>query len=521
MGILKETIHKKGENSKGESSNSGSAAMVQDGSGDRDFGDVLTVCSASTAKTWIMVTGASYHMTCTHDLFSSFKEYNGTVKLGDDAVLCIKGSVIVQIKIHNGIVRKFNSWFVPGLKKNLISLSTLANNGLKYHGEGEWVKVSKGALKVSPDKFLIRRDVTFDESAMLGQSRDCESFTGTKDCGTDQKVEFDTPDRVVIKEEQQEKNNTNQPEQPEQSKPQVEPFEDEVDNTVIGVEDFIAVKKGKEMHQGELEAVASKYAENWIIAINEEMQSLKKNMTWDLVTLPKRVKLAGCKWVLKRKEGIPCVEPARFKARLVAKGFSQKEGIDYHEVFSPVVKHKTIRVLLAMVGAFNLELEQLDVKTAFLYGDLEEQIYMSQPEGFNNSRRDQVCLLKKSLYGSGRRAKNMVVINDLKALLKNEFEMKELGATKKILGIFVDQSNLVSTPLVAHFKIDRSTIPGKNKEGASNIYLVYDGKGHIDGLVGKETTKRYTKEPLAVRETPCQGGDCFLSDLDLAIYYLK
>ena len=147
------------------------------------------------------------------------------------------------------------------------------------------------------------------------------------------------------------------------------------------------------------EAVASKEGSSWLMAMNEEMQSLEKNETWDLVPLPKGVKPVGCKWVFKKKEGIPGVEPARFKARLVAKGFSQKEGIDYHEVFSPVVKHKSIWVLLAMVSAFNLELEQLDVKTAFLHGSLEEKIYMSQPEGFLGSNKDHVCLLKKSLYG--------------------------------------------------------------------------------------------------------------------------
>ena len=189
--------------------------------------------------------------------------------------------------------------------------------------------------------------------------------------------------------------------------------------------------------------------------------------------------------MFKKKEGIPGVEPARFKARLVAKGFSQKEGIDYHEVFSPVVKHKTIRVLLAMVSALDLEIEQLDVKTAFLHGNLEEQIYMSQLEGFLDSgKEDHVCLLKKSLYGlkqSPRQwykrfdafmlshefvwnpfdncvysrklsdgslvylllyvddmliiAKIKAEIDSLKTLLSNEFEMKDLGAVKRILGM--------------------------------------------------------------------------------------
>ena len=84
----------------------------------------------------------------------------------------------------------------------------------------------------------------------------------------------------------------------------------------------------------------------------------------------------------------------------MAKGYAQKEGIDYNEVFSPVVKHSSIRILLALVAQFDLELAQMDVKTALLHGDLEEDIYMTQSEGFKISgKEDLVCKLKKSLYG--------------------------------------------------------------------------------------------------------------------------
>lgn len=93
------------------------------------------------------------------------------------------------------------------------------------------------------------------------------------------------------------------------------------------------------------------------------------------------------------------VESIRFKARLVARGFTQVEGLDYTEVFSSVVKHTSIRILLAMTAHFNWELHQLDVKTAFLHGDLEEKVYMVQPKGFEKPGEEQkVCLLKKSLY---------------------------------------------------------------------------------------------------------------------------
>ena len=90
----------------------------------------------------------------------------------------------------------------------------------------------------------------------------------------------------------------------------------------------------------------------------------------------------------------------RYKARLVAKGYAQKEGINYNEVFSPIVKHSSIRILLAMVVQFDLELVQLDVKTTFLHSDLEEKIYMTQPDGFKVAGKENwVCKLIKSLYG--------------------------------------------------------------------------------------------------------------------------
>ena len=98
-------------------------------------------------------------------------------------------------------------------------------------------------------------------------------------------------------------------------------------------------------------------------------------------------------------EEIPDAESVRYKARLVAKGYSQTEGVDFNEVFSLVVKHTSIRVLLGMVAWFDIELEQLDVKTTFLHGELEEQIFMPQPERFIiEGKEDHVCRLKKSLY---------------------------------------------------------------------------------------------------------------------------
>ena len=129
------------------------------------------------------------------------------------------------------------------------------------------------------------------------------------------------------------------------------------------------------------------------------MKSLHDNHTWDLVKRPAGSKLVSCKWIFKRKQCIPGVEQGRFKARLVARGFTQREGIDYNDVFSPIVKHRSIRILLSMVAKFDLELEQMDVKTAFLYGELEETIYLRQW----NKRFDEFMArikFKRSKFGN-------------------------------------------------------------------------------------------------------------------------
>ena len=142
------------------------------------------------------------------------------------------------------------------------------------------------------------------------------------------------------------------------------------------------------------DVMGSSDSSKWICAMDEEMQSLMKNQTWELVPLPQGNRAIGCKWIYKVKDD------GRYKARLVAKGFAQRKGKEYDEIFAPVVRHTSIWILLALVAIYDLELEQLDVKTAFLHGDLDEDIYMEQPEGFVvEGKSELVCKLKKSLYG--------------------------------------------------------------------------------------------------------------------------
>ena len=129
------------------------------------------------------------------------------------------------------------------------------------------------------------------------------------------------------------------------------------------------------------------------------MKSMSSNSVWDLEEIPKGAKIVGCKWVYKiKRDSRGNVE--RFKARLVAKGFTQKEGIDYNETFSPVSCKDSFRIIMALVAHYDLELHQMDVKTAFLNGDMNENVYMSQPKGFVMEEKERMgCRLKKSIYG--------------------------------------------------------------------------------------------------------------------------
>ncbi|KAK0592711.1 hypothetical protein LWI29_024077 [Acer saccharum] len=145
------------------------------------------------------------------------------------------------------------------------------------------------------------------------------------------------------------------------------------------------------------EAYQGKDASKWELAMKDEMKSLISNQTWELAKLPEGKKALQNKWVFRIKEEHDGSK--RYKARLVVKGFQQIEGIDYSEIFSPVVKLTTIRLVLSIVAAKGLYLEQLDEKTAFLHRDLEEEIYMQQPEGFaEDGKEELVCRLTKSLY---------------------------------------------------------------------------------------------------------------------------
>src|SRR6266702_2320040 len=172
--------------------------------------------------------------------------------------------------------------------------------------------------------------------------------------------------------------------------------------------------------------------EEWRIACKEELSSLRKRKVFELVDPLKGRKVIKNRWVFDLKSD------GRKKARLVAKGFSQVEGIDYDEIFSPVVRFETVRMMLALAVLRNWHISGLDVKTAFLYGDLDEELYMEQPEGFKiPGQQNKVMRLRKAIYGLKQAA-----LAWWRALDKS---MSSLGCTRLLSdsGLFVNEDKTI------------------------------------------------------------------------------
>nr|ABA96256.1 retrotransposon protein, putative, Ty1-copia subclass [Oryza sativa Japonica Group] len=251
------------------------------------------------------------------------------------------------------------------------------------------------------------------------------------------------------------------------------------------------------------EAYSSPDADYWKEAVRSEMDPIMSNGSWEVVERPYGCKPIGCKWVFKKKFR-PNGTIEKYKARLVPKGYTQKEGEDFFDIYSPVARLTTIRVLLALAASHGLLVHQMDVKTAFLNGELEEEIYMDQLDGYVlEGREGMVCKLLKSLYGIKQAPKqwhekfdttltsvgfvvNVVdkcmyyrygggegvilclyvddilifgislnVIEEVKDYLSKSFEMKDLGEADVILNIKLQRGDEGGITLVQSHYVDK------------------------------------------------------------------
>ncbi|KAL0286337.1 UNVERIFIED_CONTAM: Retrovirus-related Pol polyprotein from transposon RE1 [Sesamum radiatum] len=229
------------------------------------------------------------------------------------------------------------------------------------------------------------------------------------------------------------------------------------------------------------------------------MDSMGSNKVWTLVNPPKGVKPVGCKWVYKRKLGADG-EVTTFKARLVAKGYTQRPGVDFEETYSPVAVAKSIQIMLAISAWYDYEIWQMDVKTAFLNGFVEEEIYMDQPEGFTSVREEQkVCHLRRSIYGLKQASRNWnihfdEVIRDYN-FIKNDFDpcvyKKVSGSSVAFLVLYVDDILLIGNDV---------KILGDTKVWLSTQFSMKD-LGEASYILGIKIIRDRSKRMLGMTQT--------------------
>ncbi|KAK8685701.1 hypothetical protein V6N13_041698 [Hibiscus sabdariffa] len=185
------------------------------------------------------------------------------------------------------------------------------------------------------------------------------------------------------------------------------------------------------------------------------MDSMSENQVWTLVEPPEGIKPIGCKWVFKKKTDMDG-NVQTYKGRLVTKGFRQIHGVNYDETFSPVAMFKSIRILLAIAAFHDYEIWKMDAKTAFLNGKLEEDVYMTQPEGFvTPENAGKVCKLQRSIYGlkQASRSWNLRFNDAIKefGFIRNEDEpcvyKKFSGSIVSFLILYVDDILIIGNDI--------------------------------------------------------------------------
>ncbi|KAK8957155.1 hypothetical protein KSP39_PZI001100 [Platanthera zijinensis] len=225
----------------------------------------------------------------------------------------------------------------------------------------------------------------------------------------------------------------------------------------------------------------------WWAAMEEEMAALWANQTWTLVSLPPCQKPVGCKWVFVIKHAADGTID-RLKARLVARGFTQQQGLEYEETFSPVDKLNTVRVLISVAVHRQWPLLQLDIKNAFLNGDLQETVYMQQPPEFETTGESQVCHLLKALYG-------------LKQSPRAWFDkfskaLRDIGFTRRSADFSLSTRHRTTGTVLLLVYVDNIIIRGDDSQGMQAVKLhlssVFQTKdlGPLRHFLGLEVARR-------------------------------
>ena len=268
-------------------------------------------------------------------------------------------------------------------------------------------------------------------------------------------------------------------------------------------------------------------SDKWLEAMKDELKSMVQNEVWDLVELPEGHQKVGCKWVFKTKRDSRG-NLERYKARLVAKGFTQKDGVNYKETFSPVSKKDSFRIIMALVAHYDLELHQMDVKTAFLHGNLNEEVYMNQPMGFiEKGKEHMVCKLKRSIYGLKQASRQWYLkFND--TIVSFGFKentvdrciyLKVSGSKFIFLILYVDDILLATNDLHLLYEMKRflsNNFEMKDMGKATYVIGIEIFRNRSQGMLGlsqksyiNKVLERFRMQNCSASPVPIQKGDKF------------
>lgn len=269
------------------------------------------------------------------------------------------------------------------------------------------------------------------------------------------------------------------------------------------------------------DAVKADNAKHWRQAIVAELEAHKTNKTWEVIPRPHDIKEISAKWIFKIKYDTKG-NVERYKARLVARGFTQVEGVDYNEIFAPVVRMDSVRLLFSLCAQFDLKFRQFDVATAFLNGDIKEDLYLTPPEGLTVAE-GYTCKLKKSLYGLKQSPRcwntkfaEMLRIFDMKQTLSDPCVYVATEPDLMYLAIYVDDGLVFAKSqkiidrlfgyLTKHFEVrtvNSSCFIGveicDRRSSESSIYL--NQRGYIERILG-----RFKMTDCKAVSTPLETG---------------
>ncbi|BBN69056.1 transposable element gene, partial [Prunus dulcis] len=323
-------------------------------------------CSTTEIKTneWYIDSGCSNHMIGNLELLVDVRtNVAGRVQMPTGALVSVAGIGSLSIDTAKaGNIREV--MYLPGLKENLLSVGQMDETWVL---SGVWRRECAGQKWFSYDNYSIENQVDLD----LKSDSSNENSTGT-------------PQLWICK----------------RALHQLQENSQAYDHTPLKwrrLDDVLAQCNLCIMEPEKYADAAQD--ESWLKAMEDELQMIEKNETWELVDRPTEKPVIGVKWVYKTKLNLDG-SVQKNKARLVAKGYAQKPGLDYNETYAPVARLDTIRTLIALAAKKGWKLFQLDVKSAFLNGVLQEEVYVNQPEGFViKGKEDKVYRLHKALYG--------------------------------------------------------------------------------------------------------------------------